>query len=242
MAAEQTDTNAVLSIGLALVGLLGVAGALLPPDMIPGNSESGSQDSVSQPIHSEPRLQPESIQVTAPEQAVAEPAPPPLKEPDPVPERTSGAATPASPLHTVGSALDEAPSGPAAVSGMLNAPAQMIEAAKRALAGKKATSDEPVAEDVAIIEADETVLTVKSKTAMESPLEKPTSVEMAQPVVSRPRVPQAAPTRMAPYPAPVPLQVPVPWGPWQAPAFPPPVFPRPYAPHPQWGMPQPLQR
>ena len=39
----QTETNVVLASGLALVGLLGVAGALLPPDILPGRADPGGE-------------------------------------------------------------------------------------------------------------------------------------------------------------------------------------------------------
>jgi len=42
-AADSTETNAILAGGLAVVGLLGVAGAFLPPDMLPGTSQTNSQ-------------------------------------------------------------------------------------------------------------------------------------------------------------------------------------------------------
>jgi len=73
---SQTETNPVLASGLALVGLLGVAAALLPSDMLPVNQgvatetgETGQAESTAEPAV-----------LPLPQQAVeAEPATPVFK-------------------------------------------------------------------------------------------------------------------------------------------------------------------
>ena len=67
---SQTETNPVLASGLALVGLLGVAAALLPSDMLPGSH--GVTSETGEATRTEPAAEP--VAPPLPKQAV-EPEP-----------------------------------------------------------------------------------------------------------------------------------------------------------------------
>ncbi len=229
--ADSTETNAILASGLAIVGLLGVAAALLPSDMLPGTAQNTSEavGEVASPTPAAP----------APHDISAEPTV--------APETDRPAVFKPAELQSISDGDDDP--APAPVPGpsegieqdsleppvLMAVPAEQIKAVEEALAtapepadlGQKETTEENGNKDqgsAAQVVKTQTPEEIASSVGKDSLTEKPTQV----------RVPPSVPR------APTPV-----WNTWQNPGYLPPQFqqpqfappqyaPQPYA-YPNWG-------
>jgi hypothetical protein len=226
-AADSTETNAILAGGLAVVGLLGVAGAFLPQDMLPGTSQTNSQtvNEVSRETSTE-----ESSQLHASDEPTETPAAEktPVFKPVELQSISDGDPAPEQGMTVIEERSLEA-------AALMEVPPELVKAAEQALA----TPAEPV-------DAEQKEMEEERLGNVSEPTRQATQTPAQEGAVSsagndlRPEKPaqaQVAPAMPGP-------SNPV-WNNWQNPGYQPPQFqqpqfappqypPQPYV-YPQWG-------
>lgn len=213
---EQTETNAVLASGLAIVGLLGVAASLLPPDMLPGIAgQSGDQ------------VQPaaEVVEVVEAAEVQSTPAPPVLPE---TPVRKSVEPiniVVAEPVISKRQLPEMPPAGiePAPAQSAANVVSAVLDASSKAVSGSVESMNAGVEKLAPATPGEPTVATETAP------------VSASTPAKAEPVQPQST-VNSRRFQAP-PMPHPNPWGNWQPPAYPQPAYPQPYMPYPQWNYP-----
>jgi hypothetical protein len=221
--ADNTETNAILAGGLAIVGLLGVAGTLLPPGMLPGGATGSTEMSSSAVVESSPEQHADTVTAELPAEAEAgeQPVFKPVElqsisdvDPVPVPDQKPSASTAAK-------AAD-------AMSPMMEMPVEVQKAVEKAfVAGEQVSAPETAKPGAAEEVAAEATSSPVEQAEQQSGQTAPEPVAQSQPAgASISDEQRPAPTSRRPVPA---------WNSWQNRAYQPPPAPQPYA------TPQPFQ-